>query len=78
MTSNETKSCRLLTSKESANYLAISERKLWSMSKAGGIPVVRFGRAVRYDVTDLDEFIQQAKTGATAGKIPLFEWEPKQ
>lgn len=63
MTSNDTKSCRLLTSKESATYLAISERKLWSMSNAGDIPVVRLGRSVRYDMIDLDEFIQRAKMG---------------
>jgi len=52
---------RLLTVKDAAAYLAISERKLWDMSKAGEIPVVRLGRAVRYDRSDLDSFIQRAK-----------------
>ena len=52
---------RLMNSKETAAYLAISERKLWSMSKAGIIPAVRFGRSVRYDWQDLCDFIQRAK-----------------
>lgn len=69
MTSNDTKSCRLLTSKESATYLAISERKLWSMSKAGDIPAVRLGRAVRYDLQDLDDFIMKAKMGGAIRQV---------
>jgi len=52
---------RLLTVKDAAAYLAISERKLWSMTNSGEIPVVRLGRAVRYDLNDLDSFIQKAK-----------------
>jgi len=52
---------RLLTAKDAAKYLCISERKLWDMSKAGEIPAVRLGRAVRYDRNDLDSFIQRAK-----------------
>ena len=59
--SEQAKSSRLLTSKESATYLAISERKLWSMSKAGDIPAVRLGRCVRFDQIDLDRVIQRAK-----------------
>lgn len=53
---------RLIKPKEAAEYLAISERKLWNMSKAGTIPTVRFGRTVRYDVADLDNFIAQKKS----------------
>jgi excisionase family DNA binding protein len=52
---------RLMTVKEAAKYLCISERKLWSMTQAGEIPAVRLGRAVRYDLNDLDSFIQRAK-----------------
>ena len=55
------KTTRLMTSKEAAVYLAISERKLWSMTQTGEIPAVRLGRAVRYDLNDLDSFIQKAK-----------------
>jgi excisionase family DNA binding protein len=52
---------RLMKPKEAAEYLAISERKLWSLSKSQAIPVVRMGRSVRYDKRDLDSFIFQAK-----------------
>lgn len=52
---------KLMTSRDAAKYLCISERKLWSMTQAGEIPVVRLGRAVRYDINDLDSFIQKAK-----------------
>lgn len=65
MTAENTQTARLLTAKQSAAYLAISERKLWEMSKSNIIPVVRLGRAVRYDRRDLDAFIQQAKGEGT-------------
>jgi excisionase family DNA binding protein len=53
---------RLLPPKKAAAYLAISERKLWSLTTVEKrIPAVRFGRCVRYDLTDLDTFIAAAK-----------------
>ena len=52
---------RLMTSRDAAKYLCISERKLWSMTQTREIPAVRLGRAVRYDLNDLDGFIQRAK-----------------
>jgi excisionase family DNA binding protein len=61
MSNKNTQTTRLLTVKDAANYLAISERKLWSMTQTGEIPAVRLGRAVRYDINDLDSFIQRAK-----------------
>ena len=51
----------LMNIKCASRYLAISERKLWEMSKTNIIPVVRFGRAVRYDINDLNAFISKAK-----------------
>ena len=51
----------LLTSREAAKALAISERKLWELTNCGIIPVVRIGRAVRYDPHDLELFIQAQK-----------------
>ena len=61
MTAENTQTTRLLKAKQSATYLAISERKLWEMSKSNIIPVVRLGRAVRYDINDLNTFINKAK-----------------
>ena len=62
MIDNSTLSPRLMDAKKASRYLAISERKLWGMTKSNIIPVVRLGRAVRYDKRDLDAFILQAKT----------------
>lgn len=53
---------RLMTSREAAQYLCISERKLWDMLKNNEIPSVRLGRAVRIDRADLDAFIAKAKS----------------
>lgn len=53
---------RLVKVKAAADYLAISERKLWDLSQNGIIPVVRLGRATRYDLMDLDSFIEKMKS----------------
>jgi len=54
---------RLIKVKAAADYLAISERKLWDLSQNGIIPVVRLGRSTRYDLIDLDNFIEKMKSG---------------
>lgn len=54
----------LLTAREAAKALSISERTLWGLTKAGQIPACRFGRNVRYDPRDLEAFIQRAKKSA--------------
>ena len=51
----------LLTPREAAQTLAISPRKLWEVTKTGGLPCVRIGRAVRYDITDLQSWITAQK-----------------
>jgi len=54
----------LFTAREAAALLAISERTLWQLSRDGELPVVRFGRTVRYAPDDLQAFIaarRQAK-----------------
>ena len=52
----------LFTSSETAEVLAISTTKLAEMTKAGEIPCVRIGRAVRYDRKDLTALIEKSKT----------------
>lgn len=52
---------KLMTSKQAAEYLCISERKLWDLQKSQRIPVVRIDRSVRFDRDDLDAFIADAK-----------------
>ncbi len=52
---------QLLTSREAAQTLAISERTLWTLTRRGDVRSVRFGRAVRYDVADLNAMVERAK-----------------
>ena len=61
MTNTITIAPRLMDAKAASAYLAISERKLWDMTKSGDIPAVRLGRAVRYDIDDLNALINKAK-----------------
>ena len=49
---------KLLTPKETAALLAISERKLWSMTNQNEIPHIRIGKSVRYAVSDLETWIE--------------------
>ena len=51
----------LMKSKHAAEYLCISERKLWDLSKSGRIQTVRIDRIVRFDKNDIDAFIADAK-----------------
>lgn len=51
----------LLTSKQAATMLSISERTLYALAKSGEITAVRIGRAVRYDPQDLRAWIERAK-----------------
>ena len=56
----------LLTPQQAAEALAISPRKLWSMTASGEIPHLRLGRCVRYPYRDLERFIDQKKKGGDA------------
>lgn len=61
--SNEDPRRPLLTPREAARVLAISERKLWGLTKAGQVTCIRFGRAVRYDLSRLHAEIGRRKDG---------------
>jgi excisionase family DNA binding protein len=54
---------RLMSVSDAAKYLAISERTIWNLTSEQKLPAVRIGRAVRYDIGDLDAFITKAKIG---------------
>ena len=51
----------LVTPRDAAKALCICQKTLWSLTKRGDLPVVRIGRAVRYDDADLHRYIQHAK-----------------
>ena len=52
---------RLLTSREAAQMLRISERTLFSLSKRGELQTVRIGSRKLYDPLDIAKFIEASK-----------------
>lgn len=44
----------LVTPRDAAGMLGISERTLWAMKESGQLPHVRIGRSVRYRIVDLE------------------------
>lgn len=54
---------KLLTVKESAEQLGLSDRTVWAWIYARKLGVVRLGRAVRIPQTAIDELIE-------AGSVP--------
>ena len=51
----------LLTPREAAETLRISDRTLWTLTQRGDVPCVRIGRSVRYDADDLRQFVARQK-----------------
>ncbi|QQE12261.1 helix-turn-helix domain-containing protein [Planctomycetota bacterium] len=47
----------MLTYREAAEYLSVSERTVWGLVKANQIQACKIGRLVRIPLTSLDEFI---------------------
>ena len=47
----------LIKARAAAERLAISERKLWSLTNCGAIPSRRVGRLVRYVPDELDRWV---------------------
>jgi excisionase family DNA binding protein len=54
---------QLLTSKEAAARLRISERTLWTITKSSALPSIRIGRSVRYSLVDLEHYVESHRTG---------------
>ena len=48
----------LLRTPEAASLLAISPRTLWELTNRVEIPCLRIGRAVRYAVDDLEQWVK--------------------
>lgn len=61
MATTEATQARLMTYRQAAQYLALSERKLWGLAASAEIPVFRSGRAVRFDRADLDSWVEGLK-----------------
>ena len=52
---------RYLTQKEAANYLGLAKSTISMMTSRGELTHYRVGRAVRYTLQDLDNFMQSRK-----------------
>ena len=52
---------RLLDSKEAAEYLSIGRTKLHSWIKRKRIPVIKLDSSTRFDVLELDDFVEELK-----------------
>ncbi len=51
----------LVDSREAARLLCCCERTLWGLTRAGKLPAIRMGRAVRYSRASLLDYIQRAE-----------------
>lgn len=62
---------RLLTMKQAAERLAVSERSVWALIDAGELPRIVVGRrAVRIDPADLEQFIASRRGQAKPEASP--------
>ena len=53
---------KLLTDKQTAEYLGIGKSTLWKYVAAGDIKVVRLGlRSTRFDIDDINAYIKSRK-----------------
>ncbi len=59
VTAGQTVPPLLVSPRQAARMLAICERTLYTLTKAGEIPAVRIGRCVRYSVTELQEWVRR-------------------
>ena len=66
MPTKETIAPLLLTKREAAHHLRVTERTIHNLIDRGLLPVVRFGSSVRIDRADLLEFIRQQREVAHA------------
>lgn len=49
---------RLLTIKQAAELLSLSEATVWRLIRVGKLPVVHIGRATRVRLSDLDTYVE--------------------
>lgn len=56
---------QLLTYRQTANVLGVTDRTVRTLVKTGALPAVRFGGSIRVDPRDLRQFVDDAKRGRT-------------
>lgn len=68
MTATQEPAPRLLLTDQAAAFLAIGRRTLQEQVEAKEIAVVRIGRSVRFDIRDLEAFVERRKIKAKGWK----------
>lgn len=58
---------RLLTYRETADFLGVTDRTVRTLVSTHVLPAVRFGGSVRIDPADLREFVENAKRERKGG-----------
>lgn len=51
----------LLTAEQVAAILSVSERYVWRLGRDGDLPRVQMGKYVRFDLADVEAFIESRK-----------------
>jgi len=51
----------LLSIKEAADYLGVSTSFLYQKRITARIPFIRIGRSIKFDIKDLDRYIEECK-----------------
>lgn len=60
--------CLAMRTRAAAKSLGVSERTLWSWTRAGIIPHIRQGKAVLYSASSLEQWLrQQSKVAESKG-----------
>jgi excisionase family DNA binding protein len=62
MSSAQSTAPRLVTVNDAAKYLAVSVSTLYGWVYQRRIPFVKVGRGLRFEVTELDDFIRRNRT----------------
>lgn len=57
----ETTQPLLLSPAQASKVIAVSPRKLWSMTAGGEIPHLKIGRLVRYSCGDLERWVLEQR-----------------
>ena len=60
---------RLLNIKEASEYLGISQKGLYNMIYRREIPFIKIGGRVRFDIIDLDKWIEGQKIKSVSSVI---------
>lgn len=76
-TSNQKEQPILITEKEAARLLGVSDRTIWQLRKDGRLRGVKIGAAVRYARSELDRFISEQMSQNSAPATSINEDSPE-